>query len=158
MRTLTPRTIDWIDRAPVQVTRTRRIEVGPDRVFEVLADHERWPEWFGALTRVEVPGTGEGVGGGRRVHIRSIVVDEEFLAWDPGRRFAFTLTHSSAPGIRSMVEDIRLTPDGEHATTVAYTQAIEPVAATVTAPLLRRLISRAIDDGLRGLARHLDDA
>lgn len=155
MKPLTRQTLDWIDRAPVRVTRTRRIAVTADRVWDALADHERWPEWFTTITSVEVLGSGEGIGGRRRVRIRSLAVEEEFLAWEPGRRFAFTVTHASVGGIRSMVEDLQLTPAGDTATTVSYTQAVEPVAARIIAPLLRRSLGRALDGGLASLAAHV---
>lgn len=155
MKPITPRTLDWMDQAPVLATRTRRIAATPDRVWAAIADHEGWVEWFGPITAVERIGDGEGVGGGRRVHIKSIAVEEEFLAWEPGARFAFTVTRANRSGIRSMVEDVRLTPEGDTATTVAYTQAIDPMGARVTAPLLRRVIPRTIDRGLAGLAAHV---
>lgn len=155
MKPITPRPLDWIDQAPVAVTATRRIATTPDRIWAAIADHEGWPAWFGAITEVEVLGRGEGVGGGRRVHIGRVTVDEEFLAWEPGARFAFTLTHSSAPGIRSMVEDIHLIEAGDTATTVSYTQALDPLGARVTAPILRRLLPKQLDKGLAGLASHV---
>ena len=155
MKPITARPLEWIDHAPVQVTRTRRIAASRDRVWDVIADHARWPEWFDALTLVEPLEPAEGVGGHRRVHIRSIAVEEEFLAWEPGVRFAFTVTHSTKPGIRSMVEDVRLVPDGDVATTVSYTQAIDPVGARLTAPLVRRIAARNLDAGLAGLAAHV---
>ena len=155
MKPITARPLEWIDQAPVKVTRTRRIAVPRDRVWEAVADHARWPEWFDALTLVEPLEPPEGVGGRRRVHIRSIAVEEEFLAWEPGARFAFTVTHSTKPGIRSMVEDVRLVPDGDSATTVSYTQAIEPVGGRLTGPLVRRVAARNLDSGLAGLAAHV---
>lgn len=155
MKPITPRTLEWMDQAPVCVTRTRRIAVEPDRVWAALADHEGWPDWFGPITKVERIGSGEGVGGSRRVFIKSIGVEEEFLAWEPGSRFAFTVVRVNRSGIRSMVEDIRLTPEGDTATTVSYTQAIDPIASFVTAPLLRRAISKTLDSGLAGLAQHV---
>lgn len=155
MKPITSRPLDWIDQAPVVVTRTRRMAASTDRVWEAIADHEGWPAWFGVLTKVEVLGRGVGVGGGRRVHIGSIAVDEEFLVWEPGAHFAFTVTHASRPVLRSMVEDIRLTAEGDSATTVRYTQAVEPVAARVVAPLLRRQLSKELEKGLAGLAAHV---
>ena len=155
MKQITRRPLDWIDQAPVNVTRTRRIGVPRDQVWSVIADHERWPEWFGPVTRVEPLEPAEGVGGRRRVHIKSTSVEEEFLAWEPGSRFAFTVTHSTTPAIRSMVEDVRLVPDGPDATTVSYTQAIDPLGGSVAAPLLRRFAARTLDSALAGLAGHV---
>ena len=156
MKPITPRTLEWIGAAPVSVTRTRRIAAPKDRVWSVIADHEGWSRWFEPITAVERIDAADDVGGHRRVHIRSVAVEEEFLAWEPGERFAFTVTHANKPGITSMVEDVRLVADGDEATTVSYTQAIQPFAATVTAPLLRRFIPKAIDKGLAGLARLLE--
>ena len=155
MRPLVRKSLDWIPQAPVCVTRSVRIAAPVDRVWEVVADHESWPQWFGALTGVERIGSGEGVGGARRVHLKGLTVEEEFLAWEPGRRFAFTVVRATKPGIRSMVEDLRLEPDGDDATTVRYTQAIQPVAARLLAPLLRRTFQKTLDEGLAGLDRHL---
>lgn len=155
MKPITRRSLDWIDQAPVSVTRSRRIAATPDRIWEAIADHEGWVEWFGPITKVEVLDRGEGVGGGRRVHIKSVAVDEEFLVWEPGSRFAFTLTHANKSGIRSMVEDVQLTPVGDSATTVSYTQALDPIGAKVTAPVLRRLLPKTLDKGLAGLATHV---
>lgn len=155
MKALTPRTLEWIDHAPVRVTRVQRIAAPSSRVWEVIADHERWPEWFPSVSRVEALDPAEGVGGRRRVHIGSLSVEEEFLAWDPDARFAFVVTHSSRPGIRSMVEDVRLVPDGDAATTVTYTQAIEPVGARLAAPIVRRVAARALEGALAGLAGHV---
>ena len=155
MRTLVKKDLDWIPDAPVSVTRTRRLGAPVDRVWAVIADHERWPEWFTALEGVERVGSGEGVGGRRRVRLKQLTVEEEFLAWEPNARFGFVVTHVDRPGIRSMVEDIRLRPDGDAATTVTYAQAAEPVAAVVIAPLLRRLFARNLDKGLAGLDRQV---
>ena len=156
MKALTPRTLEWIDHAPVRITRTKRIPQPPGRVWEAIAAHERWPEWFPSVDRIEALDPSEGVGGRRRVHIGSLTVEEEFLAWDPGARFAFVVTHSSKPGIRSMVEEVRLVPDGPDATTVTYTQAIEPVGARLTAPVVRRVAARALEGALTGLAAHVE--
>ena len=155
MGTLNKKDLDWIPDAPVSVTRSRRIAAPVDRVWAVIADHERWPEWFDALDEVERVGSGEGVGGHRRVRLRNMTFEEEFLAWEPGSRFGFVVTHVDKPGLRSMVEDIRLAPDGDAATTITYSQAADPVAAVVTAPLMRRVLSRNLDKGLAGLDRQV---
>jgi uncharacterized protein YndB with AHSA1/START domain len=154
MKPITPQTLDWIDRAPVRITRTRRIDAPEDVVWAAIADHAGWAQWFGPITEVEPLEPPSGVGGHRRVHIRSVKVEEEFLAWDEGSRFAFCVTHSSMPGIVSMVEDIQLTGEGD-ATTVSYTQAIQPKAPRVLGPVLRRAIPKQLDAGLDGLAKHV---
>lgn len=155
MRPLVRQTTEWIPQAPVSVTRSRRIAAPVERLWEAIAAHERWPEWFPALRAVEPIGTGEGVGGGRRVHLRGLTVEEEFLAWEPGKRFAFTVVGADKPGIKAMVEDIRIEPDGGDAAIVRYTQAIQPMGSRVVAPLLRRAVPRTLDGALEGLDRHV---
>ncbi len=154
MKQLTPKTLDWIDQAPVSITRTRRIDAPQEKVWAAIADHAGWADWFGPITKVEPLEPPTGVGGHRRVHIKSVKIEEEFLAWDEGTRFAFCVTHSSLPGITSIVEDVRLVPDGG-ATSVSYTQAMAPKAPRLFAPILRRVLPRQIDAGLEGLAKHV---
>lgn len=154
-KTLTPRGLDWITAAPVTVTARRRIAATPDRIWEAIADHETWPQWFDAIDRVEPLEPAHGVGGRRRVHIRSITIDEEFLAWEPGARFAFYVTSLNAPGIRSIVEDVQLAPVGEAATEISYTQALDLAGARILGPVLRRALPRALDKALAGLAQRV---
>lgn len=156
MASMTPRPLEWNDTAPVRIVRTRRIAATPDLVWKHIADHESWTEWFDSLKEV-VPGDpAEGVGGTRRVVAGPLTVDEEFLAWEPGERFAFTVVSSSGPGMRSMNEDVRLTPAGDSATTVTYTMALDPVAGKVTGPLLKRALGKALEDALAKLATRIE--
>jgi len=156
MPDLTPRPLEWIDEAPVRASRSRRIAQPPSVVWAAVADHAAWPTWFPRLRSV-VPGpVAEGVGGTRRVDIGLAAVDEKFLAWEPERRFAFTVTTSTRPGLRSMNEDVRLTPDGTTACTVTYTMGLEPAAgARLLKPVLEPALRKTLTDALAGLARHV---
>jgi uncharacterized protein YndB with AHSA1/START domain len=158
MKPITRQTLEWIPSAPVRITRTRRMAAPPERVWSAIADHESWSDWFPALTAVEELDPGEGVGGRRRVHIGRLSVEEEFLVWEPDTRFAFTVTHADRRGIRSMVEDVRLTSVAGAATEVEYTQAVEPLGSRLLAPVVARLMSRQLERGLAGLAAHVEGA
>lgn len=96
-------------------------------MFAVLADHERWPEWFPSVRKVTVLGQGEGVGARRRVAIPGSTVDEEFIVWEPGARWSFTGYEARPRFTRSLVEDCVLTalPDG--GTAISYTMYLDPV-------------------------------
>jgi len=155
MPDLTPRPLEWIDQAPVRASRSRRIAQPASVVWAAIADHDGWTSWFPRLRAVEPGPVAEGVGGTRRVDVGALAVDEEFLAWEPERRFAFTVTSSTRPGLRSMVEDIRITPEGPSACTVTYTMALEPPAARVLKPVLEPVLRKTIADGLAGLATHV---
>ena len=155
MTPMTPRPLEWIDTAPVRVSRSRRIAQPPAVVWAAIADHARWTEWFPRIVEVTPGAVADTVGGTRTVDLGPAAVEEEFLAWEPARHFAFTVTSSTKPGLRSMVEDIRLTPDGDQACTVTYTMAIEPVGGKLLRPVVAPIFRKAITDGLAGLARHV---
>ncbi len=126
MATVTPQTLDWITRAPVHARGTSTSTASPDAVFAVLADHDRWVEWFPRLKRVDVLGPAEGVGARRRVKIPMMTVEEEFIAWDPGVRWSFTATAVSPGWTRSLVEDCRLTGRSDGGTDIEYTMYLDP--------------------------------
>ena len=119
---------EWIDSAPTLVERSIDITATPDDVWVHIADHERWPEWFAAIARVDVigggPTPGEGVGGRRRVTLKGPPIDEEFTAWKPGEQFAFAVTSTKVPVLHTMAEDVSLAPiDG--GCRVTYRQGVE---------------------------------
>lgn len=155
MAEMTPRPLDWIDEAPVRASRSRRIAQPPGTVWAAIADHTGWPAWFSTIRSVTPGPVAEGVGGTRSVDAGLMVVEEEFLAWEPEHRFAFTVTASTRPGLRSMVEDLRLTPDGPSACTVTYTIGLEPVGGRLLRPVLEPALRKTISDALAGLAQHV---
>ena len=134
MADLVLRTIDWMPTAPVVVEASREMPVSAAAAFAVVADHERWPEWFTSLKRVEVTGAPTGVGGRRRVHLRGVQVDEVFIGWETDRLFAFTLTQTSRPMARSLVEAVRVEPLGW----------MKPLFAVARRPV-RRMLTRALE-------------
>ena len=149
MRATERRPLEWADQAPLIVQATGTSPAPPEVVFDVLADHERWPEWFGAVKRVEVTGERAGVGASRRVHIPGGTFEEVFIAWDRGERWSFTVTAARPPILRALVEDCRLTPDGT-GTRIDYRMCFEPTrwAAPVmrlVAGQMRKQLQTSID-------------
>lgn len=137
---MTPRTIDWIERAPIKITARSQSTASPQDVFAVLADHARWPEWFPAVKTVTVIGAASGVGARRRVSVPGLTVDEEFIVWEPGVRWTFTGL-AAKPGIlRSLVEDCRLDPLPSGGTTISYTMYLDPPKALT--PIVKLAASR----------------
>lgn len=153
VKPLVTRPISWIDQAPLAVRGTGTTSASPREVFAVLADHERWPEWFGNVRKVEVLGPATGVGARRRVTVPRLVVEEEFIVWDEGERWAFTATAARPALFRSLVEDCVLTARADGGTDLTYTMYFQPTA--LAAPLMRlgaRLLTKTIDSAMRGLA------
>jgi Polyketide cyclase / dehydrase and lipid transport len=127
MSALPMQTIDWITAAPLRVEARAESTAAPDKVFAVLADHERWPEWFPRVKKVSVLGQAEGVGARRRVELTGMTVDEEFIVWDPGARWTFTAYDARPRFTRALVEDCMLTPLPSGGTAISYTMYMDPV-------------------------------
>ncbi len=118
----------WIENAPVKVGVAREFATTPDEVFEALCDHESWPDWFEAIERVERLGDQrEGVGSRRRVHInKRFSVDEEFIVWEPGKAWGFTVYEASIGGLRTLNELVQIQAIADDRTRVTYTMGFDP--------------------------------
>lgn len=121
---------EWIATAPISVERSVEIAATPAEVWRHVADHESWPDWFGALSKVEVTGEATGVGGRRRVSIKGPSgLDEVFTAWDENERFAFAVVGSKVPFLAALAESVELEPielgSGDAGCRVTYRQGLE---------------------------------
>lgn len=104
-----PRDVDW--QAPNVLRNEAELDATPDEVFAIWADIDQWPKWFSDIRK----GTWStpapyGPGSEREVVLQTLSVRERFLAWDPGQRYAFTMTACTLPIAHSIVEDYRLEP------------------------------------------------
>jgi len=115
---------EWIDAAPIRVERTIDIAASPESVWDRIADHATWPEWFTALDSVVILGSPTGVGGGRRVTATKLTIDEEFTAWDENEHFAFAVVRSKLPVLESMAESVRIESTDEGCR-VVYRQGLQ---------------------------------
>jgi len=135
---LIPRSIDWIDSAPIRIEGRAESSASTADVFAVLADHQRWPEWFPSVKKVTVRGAAEGVGARRRVHVPGATVDEEFIVWEPGVRWSFTGIDARPRFTRSLIEDCRLEPLESGGTAISYTMYLDP------SPPMRPLVKASV--------------
>jgi carbon monoxide dehydrogenase subunit G len=125
----------------VRIQGTGRSTASPDEVFAILADHERWTEWFPSVKQVTVLGPAAGVGARRRVAVPGATVDEEFIVWEPGARWSFTGIAARPRFTKSLVEDCRLEAvDG--GTAISYTMYLDP-------PTLLRPLVQLMAKGIR---------
>lgn len=149
--------------AEIEVMREARVPAGAEQVWAIVSDPARAPEWFDFADRTEVL-SGEGVGQKRTQHghwgRRRSEVDQEIIAWEPGRLLAWRhlaerLDGRPAPRFAASTEfRIELSPS-EGATTVRLRSLQEP-AGPVKGWLMRRMgtkdIERALDRSLDRLA------
>lgn len=120
-----PEDLSFPERAGVRLSFSRLLPAPPERVFDVLADHEGWARWFPDFREASVTSPErEGTGTRRRVRVGPMVLDERFLAWERGRRFAFTMVATRLPIVSAMVEDWRMEP-AEGGTRLSYAVGID---------------------------------
>lgn len=159
MRDLEPAPLSWIESAPHVIRVSAKLAAPPERVFAAFADGPGWTSWFPMMTQAAwVDGKTSGVGAERDVAMRLFGrFRERFIAWEPGRRFSFTIVQSTSPLLRRFAEDYRLSADGA-GTRFDWTAGAEPAnaAASLLAPglrlFMRRLLARAaknLDASLR---------
>lgn len=82
----------------IEYSRTIEIDAGPERVWDVMRQVERWREWTASITAVELLEAGE-LGPGARVRVRQPRLPPNVFTitrWEPGRGFAWT---SRSPGM-----------------------------------------------------------
>lgn len=143
----------WTESAPIALVGRATTTATPATVFAELADHERWPEWFPNVKKVEIIGPAAGVGARRRVFIPGGAVEEEFIAWEPGARWAFTGTAARPPFVRSIVEDCHLIPIGDGGTAITYTMYLQPTAWSRPLLAVAKIgIQKGLQKGMEQLA------
>lgn len=130
----------------------KRTSAPPDEVWTFLADHEGMKRWMPVREVVRRrPGAPDpnGVGAVRTIRGMGLVIEEEVVAFEPGKRLGYRLT-AGAP-IRDHAGEVTLTPDGA-GTRVRWTVGFRPVIPG-TGGLLAFALKRGLAQGLDNLAR-----
>lgn len=134
------------------------IPAAPAQVFAVLAEPSTWPSWYADMKRAEWRSqTPRGVGSVRQVVLGGLAARERFVAWQPGRRLAFTVTEASLPLVTKLVEDFVLEPTSVGTTHLTWRVHYAPTwFLRPLHPVLRAvfgwLFARSLD-GLAGFLR-----
>jgi ribosome-associated toxin RatA of RatAB toxin-antitoxin module len=156
---LQPVGLDFAAGAPYACIHDADIAAAPAAVFDVLADLENWPRRFGPATQGEwITSAPHGIGAVRAVQVGALYLAECFVAWEPGRRFAFTVIEANVPFARAMLEDWQITPtrQGSRVTYAIYYAPpllLRPFAAAITRRLDRTAqatlatLKRSVEEG-----------
>jgi uncharacterized protein YndB with AHSA1/START domain len=114
----------------IEISRERRIEAPAERVWDVVADVRRLPEWYARAGKAEVLG-GEGLGRRQRISSQwqgqESEIDQVVTAFEPARLLewrheAERLGGEPAPRFSAETAvTIKLEPDGSGSTRVVLT-------------------------------------
>jgi uncharacterized protein YndB with AHSA1/START domain len=142
-------------RAPFGFDNRADIAAPPERVFALFADGNgmgRWLQDFVAC-RWTSPEP-HGVGSEREVELALFTVKERFLAWDPGKRIAFSIDAITLPLLAAAVEDLQLAPSASGGTQVRWRVHYAPsLAMRLVHPLARVVFGRLFRNSLAALKR-----
>jgi uncharacterized protein YndB with AHSA1/START domain len=124
-----------------------RFSVPPERLFEVLADHEGMRSWTGAdVTVIAGPGDG-GLGTMRRVKIGPLTIDEEVVFFDPPHRFIYRIVRGLP--VKYHQGEVRVSPWGDGGselhwdiTLVSSIPGVVPAIAATLGPGLNRALRK----------------
>jgi len=163
--------LTFLERAPVRHVFTAVVAAPRAAVFAAIADPSGWPSWFPGVRRARYasPPPYE-VGTIREADVAGTRWVEEMIAWQPDRRWAYTVTEASTPLASAQVEvfDVEDVASacgdasgagGSVATRVTWTLAIEPrLLQKIAAPIAPIVMRRVFERAMRGLEAHLGGA
>jgi uncharacterized protein YndB with AHSA1/START domain len=147
VKSLAPTDLAFFDRAALRIVASVRLSASPDRVFASFAEPAEWPRWFPLMKSARWVDGQPGLGAEREVTMTALGrFRERFIAWEPARRFAFTMIGSTSPLATQLAEDYQLSADG-NGTRVDWVMAAAPtalgkLAGAPTSLFMRRLFAR----------------
>src|SRR5262249_40960192 len=153
---LTPTDLSFIDRAPFHFDNEAVINASPARVFELFATGEAQSEWFKDFKDARwFSDPPHGVGSTREVALKTLRVKERFVAWEPGRRMAFSFYAITMPLVKAMLEDLQFEPMGEGRTRFRWRAYYDPTAAMrLVHPVARMIFGGIFAASISGLAAY----
>jgi uncharacterized protein YndB with AHSA1/START domain len=156
MPTLTSVETNFAASAHRTVTVEQVIASTPGPIWAALVDNPGWTTWYPGMKRCEsTSDPAHGVGSTRTVEVGGLKAEETFVAWEPEKLWAFTITKTNLPMAKRFLEQVELIA-GDGVTAARYTGAFEPMLITKPlAGLIERQIRTAWTNGLAGLAAHV---
>jgi uncharacterized protein YndB with AHSA1/START domain len=143
--------------APFKFENEAILDAPPERVFEVIATGESQSTWFQDFVGIRwTTPPPYGVGSERDVELKLLTVSEHFLAWEPGKRLAFTIRSMTLPIVDAMVEDMVLEPVGADRTRLLWRAHYRPRGfMRPFHPVLRLVFGQLFTESTRGLVAYV---
>ena len=141
--------LTFVDRAPDVHVATAVLSAPRDRVFAAFATPADWPAWFPNVQAAAYTSPPPyGVGTIREARVAGTRWVEEMIAWEEGRRWAWTVLRASVPFAKAQVECFEFADGPDGGTRVRWALGLDPrlvarLGARFAAPALQRLLGRA---------------
>jgi hypothetical protein len=120
------------------------IRATPEQIFDIFEDAHAWTIWALPIQNVEWTSPKPfGVGTTRTVSMMGGLAGyEEFIAWERGKRMAFTFVGCTQKTVESFIEDYRVTDLGDGTCRAEWYMAIETRGFSARMMWLTRPIMR----------------
>jgi len=140
----TPVGLEFLEQTKNVFRAEEIVKASPETIFEVFEDAHAWTVWAMPIQKVEWTSPKPyGIGTTRSVHMMGDMIGyEEFIAWEPGKRMAFTFVGCSKDATEKFLEDYRITDLGDGSCRVEWYMAMDTRGFSkhlmwMTRPLLR---------------------
>jgi uncharacterized protein YndB with AHSA1/START domain len=134
----------FLDTAKNRFEAVVEIKATREQIFDAFEDAESWPKWAVPITHVEWTSPKPfDVGTTRTVTmIGNLVGEEEFIAWERGKRMAFRFNRASSTTIKAFAEDYHVEELSPGRCRLTWIMAMTPGGAgqatmPLVAPLMR---------------------
>jgi hypothetical protein len=149
----------FFDSASTSVTAVVEVAATPDRIFDVFEDAHAWTVWAPPIQKVEWTSPKPfGIGTTRTVTMAgNMIGEEEFIAWERGKRMAFYFTRCSSSSVKAFAENYVVSDLGNGRSRVGWTMAMEPAGISrLTMPVFAPLLRVGLGWMLRRFARYVE--
>jgi uncharacterized protein YndB with AHSA1/START domain len=149
--------LSFIERAPDRLEAQAVCPAPPQRVFDVLADPSTWPRWFHDMRDAKWTSSSQAcLGAVRVVSLGMGSFEERMIAWEPGKRFSFSIDGASVPLAKRVVEDWQLSSTDEGHTKLDWAMLVDPsLLSRALRPAIQPLMQRMFNKSIAGLTRFL---
>ena len=136
--------LEFLDETKNVFSAIEIVKATPEQVFDVFENAHSWTEWALPIQKVEWTSPQPyGVGTTRNVHMMGDMIGyEEFVAWDRGKRMAFSFVGCSKNATEKFLEDYRVTDLDNGSCRVEWYMAMDVVGFSrhmmfFTRPIMR---------------------